>query len=456
MTIVGFLSVFNALGLPQSAVRFVAAYSATAKVKLLGGFLARSVVVLLVSNLVLGGILIATGRWIAVHLYHTPALATYMGLFALIMVFGTMNVFFGQVLAGYKDVAKRTLITNFIGTPAMMILTIVLVTWGFGLWGYISAQAAAAALTTAMLMAVAWRLTPKEARVPSVWHAGFEREVVSFSLAAFGMVLLQFLMGQADKILIGFYLNAREVGIYAVGMGLVAFVPSVLQAVSQIFAPTISELHARGDRLLLGRIFQTLTKWVLGLTIPLIMMLLLFARPMMRIFGADFEMGWPVLVIGTLGELIDCGVGSVGFLLMMSGNERRLLRIQMVMVAGIVALNFLLIPRWGIVGAAFASASTNIITNLWCLKVVHDSLGLFPYSRSYYRLLAPVAGSFAVLWLARSAFTAYRPMLVMGGSLIAAYVVFGAIALVVGLDSDDRLIADAVWARLRAAVPGAR
>src|ERR1035437_8737160 len=101
---------------------------------------------------------------------------------------------------------------------------------------------------------------------------------------------------------------------------------------------------------------------ILGLTIPLITMLLIFAHPLMRIFGRDFEAGWSVLVIGTLGELIDCGVGSVGFLLL-SGNERRLLRIQMMMSAGIVGFNLLLIPRWGIVGAAIASAITNIIAN---------------------------------------------------------------------------------------------
>lgn len=456
MTIVGLVSAFNALGLPQSAIRFVAAYSVTGKVKLLGGFLYRSFFLLLVSNLLLGGILVAAGRWIAVHIYHTPALSTYMGLFALIMVSGTMNLFFGQVLTGYKDVAKRTIITNFIGTPAMMVLTILLVAWGFGLWGYISAQVASAVLTMVLLTAVAWKLTPKQARAPSLWKVPFEQEVVSFSMASFGMIFLQFLMGQTDKILIGFYLNAREVGIYAVAMGLVAFVPSVLQAVNQIFAPTIAELHARGDYELLRRIFQTLTKWVLGLTLPLIIMLLIFARPFMRIFGHDFEIGWSVLIIGTLGELIDCAVGSVGFLLLMSGNERRLLRIQTITVAGTVILNLLLIPRLGIVGAAVASGVTNIVTNLWCLRVVHKILALSPYTRSYLRLLAPVTGSLTVLLLARSALHAFRPLFVMGASLILAYAVFGAIALLFGLDADDQLIANAVWARFRAAVPGAR
>lgn len=454
MTLVGLASAFNALGLPQSALRFVAAYSATGKTDLLGGFLIRSTLLLSASNLLFGGAMVFGGRWIAIHLYHTPALSQYIYLFALIMAFGTMNVFLGQVLAGYKDVAKRTLITNFIGTPAMMALTIPLVFWGLGLWGYLSAQVVSAVLITVLLAAVARKLTPQRARSPLLWSVPLEKQVVWFSAASLGMVFLQYLAAQTDKILIGVYLNARDVGIYAVAMGLVAFVPSVLQAVNQIFAPTIAELYACGDHALLSRIFQTLSKWVLGLTLPLIIMILIFAHPLMRIFGHDFEIGASSLIAGTLGELVDCGVGSVGFLLLMSGNERRLLRIQSVMVAGIVVLNLLLIPRWGIAGAAIGSAVANAITNFWCLSEVNRILGLFPYTRSHLRLLAPVTGSFAVLWLTRSMLgRVSHPAVVIGAGLAAAYAVFVGVALLFGLDSDDQLIARAIWGRLRGALP---
>ena len=144
----------------------------------------------------------------------------------------------------------------------------------------------------------------------------------------------------------------REVGIYAVATALVTFVPIVLQSVNQIFSPTIADLYARGQIELLGRIYQTLTKWILGLTLPLAAGIIIFAPALMRIFGHDFELGWPILVIGTLGQLINCGVGSVGYLLMMSGNQGRVVRIQAVMACVMVGLSAILIPRWGITGAA--------------------------------------------------------------------------------------------------------
>ena len=453
MTIVGLLGIFNALGLPYSAVRFVAAYRATGKLDLLRGFLARSIVLLLGCNLLLGGAVLLLGPWVAIHVYHTPALRPYLGLFALIMMFGALTGFLAQVLTGYKDVARRTIITNFIGSPLTMLFTLGLIGAGLGLWGYIFAQVASAVVVMVLLVAAVWKLTPKAARALSGSLAPIGKDVISFSSVVFAMDSLSFVMSQADKILIGFYLDARELGIYAMAAALVAFVPSILQAVNQIFSPTIADLHARDQHELLGRLFQTLTKWILGLTLPLGCLIIVFARDLMRIFGPEFEAGWPILVIGTLGQLINCGVGSVGYLLLMSGHQTRLIRIQAVMAGVMVGLSLLLIPQLGLIGAAVSAAVTNAMSNVWYLREVWHKLGLFPYNRSYLRLLPPLAGNLCVLLLLRFALDGALPRwMTLGIAISSAYLVFVVIALAVGLDGDDRLIARALWSRVRGMV----
>lgn len=453
MTIVGLLGIFNALGLPHSAVRFVAAYNATGRFDLLRGFLVRGLSLLVVVNLVLGAGVILAGPWVAARFYHTPALGRYLGGFALIMFAGALSSFLGQALAGYKDVARRTVITNFLGSPLTMIFTLVLTGWGFGLRGYIAAQVASSLVVVGLLAAAVWHLTPAAARTMSAALPRLEREVISFSAAAFSVTFLEFLMSQADKILIGFYLNARDVGIYSVAAALVTFVPIVLQSVNQIFSPTIADLHARGQRELLGRIFQTLTKWILGFTLPLATVMIVFAPGLMRIFGRDFAAAWPILVIGTLGQLINCGVGSVGYLLLMSGHQRQLIRIQAAMACGMVALNVLLIPRWGINGAAVSAALTNVVTNVWYLAEVRRKLGLFPYRLGYLRLLPPLALNLAVLvWLRTRMASQSGEWMVIAVGLLLAYGTFALGVLVIGLDADDRLIAGAVWSKMRGAL----
>ncbi len=261
---------------------------------------------------------------------------------------------------------------------------------------------------------------------------------------------LDFLVSQADKILLGFYLNPRVVGVYVLASTLSAFIPLILQSVNQIFAPVIADLHAQGRIDVLQKLFQTLTKWVLGFTLPLAFVVILFARQLMRMFGPDFEAGWPVLVIGAVGQLVNCGVGSVGYILLMSGNQRRLMRVQFVMAGVSVLVNISLIPVLGIVGAVLASACVNVGGNLWNLHEVRQALHISPYNRSYYALLIPatfVAVGLGLLRFWTAAMT--HQSLVILLALLMSYAAFGGLAVAFALDPDDRMIAGNAWSQLR-------
>ena len=450
MTVVGLLGVFAALGLPSAASRFVAVYTGTGKTDLLRGLLGRSTLFLLIVSSILAAVAVLGSHWISVDLYHTPELARYMPLFGLLLVTGVMGGFCGQVLAGYKDVTRRTVITNFIGSPLMMVLALALILAGTGLSGYIAAQVASAVITLFLLAAVVWKSTPPAARYPLTHLPHLEKEVVHFSAALFGISVLEFLLSQADKILLGVFLNARQVGIYAVAISLVAFVPIALQTVNQIFAPVIADLYARGERVLIGRLFQTLTKWILGLTIPLALVMVVYAHVLMRLFGRDFEAGWPILVIGTFGQLVNCGVGSVNQLLLMSGEQRRLIKIQIVMATIAVALNAALIPWFGIMGAAAAGTMVNIANNLWSLAVVRRVLGVSPHDRSYFALVFPSAASaLCIVLLHHWGAGALPGLLLLFLALCMGYIVFIGGSLLFGLNEDDRLVVGAIWYQVR-------
>jgi O-antigen/teichoic acid export membrane protein len=331
-------------------------------------------------------------------------------------------------------------------------LTVLLIALGGGLWGYLVAQIVSAVVVTVLLVSLVWRLTPVAARSPDVRKPWIEPQVWTFSAAVVGIGLMEFFMGQADRVTLGFYRGVHDVGIYAVAAALVAYEPIILQSVNQIFAPVIADIHTRGELVLLGRLFQTLTKWMLGLTFPLAMVIITYARPIMRIFGHDFEAGWPILVIGTCGQLINCGVGSAGYILFMSGNQRRLIRVQAVMAVVMVGLCIELVPLWGLLGAAVAAAITNAGTNAWNLIEVRKALHLSPYNRSYLKLLPSIGSALLVALLVRQASVFVRHDWVgIVIALLFTYGAFSVVTLAMGLDADDRLIANAVWTRVQGA-----
>jgi O-antigen/teichoic acid export membrane protein len=172
------------------------------------------------------------------------------------MLLGSVNAFLGQTLTGYKDVSRRAVITNFVGTPLNMILVIALIAAGSGLRGYIVAQVWSAFVVLVLLAIAVWRTAHSTSAPVNGSPASLSKGVASFAGATMSMELLGFLLSQGDKVMIGIFLNARHLGLYAVAGALVSFVPVVLQAINQIFAPTIADLYATGQIALLSRLFH--------------------------------------------------------------------------------------------------------------------------------------------------------------------------------------------------------
>lgn len=450
MTAIGLAGVFAGGGLPQTATKFVAAFSATRQSEKLRAFLWRGVGILILLQFAAGALLMAGKHLIADRIYHAPEIAQYMSFFVGLMFLGALTSFFSEVLAGYREVSRRTVIVNFIGTPLLIICVVLFLVQGMGLGGYLLGQLITAGLVLALLAGVVWKLTPTSrssaARSPA--HLGNEVRFYAFTLL--GSQTLTFLLAQSDRIALGIFMTATDVGIYALAAGLSAFVSIALQSVNQIFTPTISELYAKGDRTTLSRLYRTLTKWTLGLTIPLAFSVMIFSYPLMRLFGPDFGRGWIVLVIVVAGELVNCGVGSVGMILLMTGREAKLLRIQMWLTPLVILMNFAFILFWGLAGAAIAAALTNVMTNLWCLFEVKRSLTIHPSIRGYLQLLpSSLITLGAIVALRFFTRNTHAQLTVVSGAIPAAYVIFAAIFAAQKNDEDDRFILRTAWARMR-------
>ena len=106
-----------------------------------------------------------------------PKLGAYIWAFAALMMLGVLNMFLGQVMAGYRAVARRTLITHFTGTPANIVFAVLLISLGFGLTGYLVAQIVSAVLVFCLLAASVWKMSPAQATVEQAslfngkwWH----------------------------------------------------------------------------------------------------------------------------------------------------------------------------------------------------------------------------------------------------------------------------------------------
>jgi O-antigen/teichoic acid export membrane protein len=128
-------------------------------------------------------------------------------------------------------------------------------------------------------------------------------------------------------------------------------------------APRIAKLFAKDDMPGLRAYIRSSTQLIVGLTMPGALLLLIFPQFFLGMFGTEFISASHILMIIASGYVINALAGSVGLLLQMTGHEKQYMAITMITLATSIGLNFILIPRMGIEGAAITTVISQILFN---------------------------------------------------------------------------------------------
>ena len=222
-----------------------------------------------------------------------------------------------------------------------------------------------------------------------------------------------------DTLLLGAFVSTRAAGIYTASTRYVLMGSFVLIAVINVIAPQLSELLTRGA---IGRartVYQTATGWIVLLTWPAFLTLAIFAPLFLRVFGRGFEAGASALAILSLSMLVSMACGPVDVVLLMAGKSTWNLANTVVALSLNVGRNLLLIPRYGMVGAAVAWAVSVAANNVLPLLEVWILLRLEPFGSAF----AVAACASAVLYGGLGLLARW-----IGGASMGAFAGFAVIA----------------------------
>jgi O-antigen/teichoic acid export membrane protein len=184
-------------------------------------------------------------------------------------------------------------------------------------------------------------------------------------------------------LMVGALASTREAGIYAAVTRCVLLGTLAIEAVRLAIAPQLSALLARGEKARAEGLYQVATWWLMLPSWPAYLLVGIFAPVVLKLFGGGFASGQDALLILSLAMLVNIGTGNVTVVLLMAGKSSWNLYNTLVSLALNVGLNLLLIPRYGITGAAIAWAISILWDNLAPLVQVWRLLGLAPWGPGY-------------------------------------------------------------------------
>src|SRR2546429_9735169 len=105
-------------------------------------------------------------------------------------------------------------------------------------------------------------------------------------------------------------------------MKLSNFIQMPLLSLSSIFAPTIAELHSKGETQKLESMFKVVTKWSITFSLPLFLIMVLFSPYVLALPGPGFLSAWQLLIAFHVGILINAGPGTSGLMFIITGYQR--------------------------------------------------------------------------------------------------------------------------------------
>ncbi len=190
------------------------------------------------------------------------------------------------------------------------------------------------------------------------------------------MNILALIIKQADILFVSHYFGPREAGIYSTAVKISALIPFGLSIVEYVYTPRISSMFLKNDRKELQDYISHAARLTVLITVPLAILLIFFGKYLLMIFGKEFQSSYIPLIILIAGQLINVFTGMVGALLTMTGNQNIFLRVYLVAAFADISLNIILVPRFGVIGAATASAVSTIILNSFLYVLVRKKLGI--------------------------------------------------------------------------------
>lgn len=377
-----------------------------------------------------------------------PALAHRVfnkhGLVALICLFAV-----GIPLAAGLSVAsaatrvsqsmKYSVYAESLTQPATNLALII----GFYLIGWrLLGAAAAVVISFAVGLTVAlhyeWRLFPHARFWGSTGSDPVAGELLQFSLIAWLGTIFINLVPWVDRLFVGVYLMPAEVGIYQAAAQASVLLSVIGGAFDMAVAPRISSLCQSSQTRRLGQLYRLATKWVLYASIPFALVFCFAPREVLVLmYGPRYAGGARLLIIFTIMRLIDALAGPVGVLLIFTARQRLFSVVSGGSLMVCATLNYLLIPRFGAVGAAWATASANTGMMLALIIGVRATIGTWPWEWRWVKGI--VASAAVACTLSLMAHLDLKPPLVgLLFPLALSIVVFYCTLLLLGLDPEDR------------------
>jgi O-antigen/teichoic acid export membrane protein len=430
------------LGMSWAVVRYVAIYRSQSDQERLMGTVWLAVRTTAAGGTVLGAAMFLFAPLLAERVFHQPQAVVLLRLLSLTVPLSALTDLLLATVQAYTRMIP-TVVVRSIAVPFLRLCGALgaLAIFGGGALtvacGYLAVEAVALLLAVVSALRVLPRRSPR--------HPG--RQVTRYARPLAAQRVLESSTADFGDLMLAASHSVSLVALFTAVLRFTEVANALFKAIGMAIAPMVSDIHTAAQRDHLARLYKAASRWMFMIGVPLFLVQILFGRRLLSLFGDDFKMAYSALVIVAVGQFANYCTGVTTDVIRMIGRSGLLLINTVFDVSNYVILNLVLIPRYGLTGAALAAAIELASINAVRAVEVWVIVRLHPYSRSFAKPVLAGAGALAAVRAARQ-----LPLPSVLGELVALLlmsVTYLAVLAALRLDPDDRIVLGRLAGRLR-------
>lgn len=434
-TIFQVLFILASIGLQDGVARFIGIYRSRGDSKKVRGTIKAAIRISIITSLILALIIYFTSNIISIKIFRMPGLLQPLRIFTIALPFFVLINIFVSIFRGFGNVRVKVIYSDFLLNFLRVVFVVAAIYLGFKLDGI-------AAAFILLIFIICVLLSIRTFKTYSFANAEPQtKKLLLFSVPLLMQGIIGILMSWTDTIMLGYFTTAGQVGLYNAASPIAKLLTIALASLVFLHIPIASSLYAKRSYDEIRRIYTIVTKWVLVITLPAFFLFFLFpSTTIATLFGVKYIPASTALQILSIGFIVHVLFRPNGATLTVIGKPKILMFNSIVGGVLNILLNLFLIPRYGIEGAALATAISFTFFNLLTSSQLYIMMRIIPLSKNSFKIIFS-SGAAAFAWYLLLKHITIHYYITTAISLAAlALIVLLSTLITKSLDKDDAML----------------
>ena len=304
-----------------------------------------------------------------------PELNELIRILVFVFPFSLVGSSLLATLNGFRRM-KRHAYATIIQSMLMLCTTILLVYIGYGVLGVVIGIVVSSIGSCLYLV---WDLKKYFIKLTIQQFTDNSKMMLSFGGQTAIANSINMINYQADALMVGYFLTKADVGFYSVAVTFAKLLWLIPNSIQRITYPMISEYHGKKMNESVRQAVTMTMKYTACISVIIGTSMLIFAKPVITmVYGISFIESIPPFYILIIGTMIFGIVKSVNSLFASIGRVDLFAKMPAVSAILNIVLNLVLIPIYGITGAAMATMTSLLVYVIFMMYYMKKLLNITP------------------------------------------------------------------------------